>query len=270
MKIRIAAVASFLFAALMQVGASPSHAAPVGYGFSTGPTAFTGTGLPPSFFGALVGGASGTFFWDAAAPFAATNADGSSSYFGFTPQSVNGRPPSLSALSGTVGPGALAFSDPNGSTTVWNDKTPNGFFGATPNSDALILAFDPPAANGNLFVRNISGFELDGWRIYSVRMLWIESLAMTNEFGPPNNGTPTTDFLNDQALPRVLPAFSGRLWLEFQNTANPGQTSFAFFNNLQVHPTLAPIPEPETYAMLLAGLALMGMVARRRQRQVIS
>jgi hypothetical protein len=28
-----------------------------------------------------------------------------------------------------------------------------------------------------------------------------------------------------------------------------------------------PIPEPETYAMLLAGLALMGFVARRRQRR---
>ena len=30
---------------------------------------------------------------------------------------------------------------------------------------------------------------------------------------------------------------------------------------------LAPIPEPETYAMMLAGLGLMGFVARRRKRQ---
>ena len=29
---------------------------------------------------------------------------------------------------------------------------------------------------------------------------------------------------------------------------------------------LAPVPEPETYAMLLAGLGLMGFVARRRQK----
>jgi hypothetical protein len=29
-----------------------------------------------------------------------------------------------------------------------------------------------------------------------------------------------------------------------------------------------PIPEPETYAMLLAGLGLMGVVARRRQRSL--
>ena len=31
--------------------------------------------------------------------------------------------------------------------------------------------------------------------------------------------------------------------------------------------TFAPIPEPETYAMLLAGLGLMGVVARRRKQQ---
>lgn len=29
---------------------------------------------------------------------------------------------------------------------------------------------------------------------------------------------------------------------------------------------LAPVPEPETYAMLLAGLGMMGMIARRRQK----
>jgi hypothetical protein len=29
---------------------------------------------------------------------------------------------------------------------------------------------------------------------------------------------------------------------------------------------IAPVPEPETYAMLLAGLGLMGFVARRRKQ----
>lgn len=28
---------------------------------------------------------------------------------------------------------------------------------------------------------------------------------------------------------------------------------------------ISPVPEPETYAMLLAGLGLMGFVARRRR-----
>jgi len=33
------------------------------------------------------------------------------------------------------------------------------------------------------------------------------------------------------------------------------------------HVSVSAVPEPETYAMLLAGLGLMGFVARRRQRQ---
>jgi hypothetical protein len=31
-------------------------------------------------------------------------------------------------------------------------------------------------------------------------------------------------------------------------------------------PVAAPIPEPETYAMLLAGLGLLSLVARRRRK----
>jgi len=38
------------------------------------------------------------------------------------------------------------------------------------------------------------------------------------------------------------------------------------------HPTqdlavFAPVPEPQTYAMMLAGLGLMGFVARRRKQE---
>jgi len=35
-----------------------------------------------------------------------------------------------------------------------------------------------------------------------------------------------------------------------------------------VSPVVSPIPEPETYAMLLAGLGVIGFVARRRQRNL--
>ena len=42
-------------------------------------------------------------------------------------------------------------------------------------------------------------------------------------------------------------------------------TTFSFAGDWKY---AAPIPEPETYAMLLAGLGLMGFVARRRQRKL--
>jgi len=38
-------------------------------------------------------------------------------------------------------------------------------------------------------------------------------------------------------------------------------------NNSFLSPPTAPIPEPETYAMMLAGLGLMGFVARRRKQK---
>lgn len=46
-----------------------------------------------------------------------------------------------------------------------------------------------------------------------------------------------------------------RYWFQLQGTAS--QSAYSI--------TLAPVPEPEAYAMLLAGLGLMGTIARRRK-----
>lgn len=49
-----------------------------------------------------------------------------------------------------------------------------------------------------------------------------------------------------------------------------GGSTVGFTGNLSVSntpfPTVTPVPEPETYAMLLAGLGLMGAIARRRNQ----
>ena len=42
-----------------------------------------------------------------------------------------------------------------------------------------------------------------------------------------------------------------------------GYTGIIALTNL---PTVPAVPEPETYAMLLAGIGMMGMIARRRQK----
>ena len=54
-------------------------------------------------------------------------------------------------------------------------------------------------------------------------------------------------------------AHVGAGFTQFDQTGNAGILS---------QNTVAAIPEPETYAMLLAGLGLMGFVARRRQRNL--
>jgi hypothetical protein len=42
---------------------------------------------------------------------------------------------------------------------------------------------------------------------------------------------------------------------------------FLGLDNVSVTGTVAAVPEPETYALLLAGLAALGSFARRRSRR---
>ena len=47
----------------------------------------------------------------------------------------------------------------------------------------------------------------------------------------------------------------------YPGTIQPGTASYAAIDNL----VLTPVPEPETYALLLAGLGLLAVIGRRRK-----
>jgi hypothetical protein len=51
---------------------------------------------------------------------------------------------------------------------------------------------------------------------------------------------------------------------------NDSATGLTDWDDMVIGVNIAPIPEPETYAMLLAGLGLMGFVARRRKQSAIT
>jgi hypothetical protein len=51
---------------------------------------------------------------------------------------------------------------------------------------------------------------------------------------------------------------------------NDSAAGLTDWDDMVIGINIAPIPEPETYAMLLAGLGLMGFVARRRKQSVVT
>lgn len=62
-------------------------------------------------------------------------------------------------------------------------------------------------------------------------------------------------------------------YFNFQTGAGEKLTRVAFASSQNAfetdnHAYIAAVPEPETYAMMLAGLGLMGLVARRRKQQL--
>lgn len=58
-----------------------------------------------------------------------------------------------------------------------------------------------------------------------------------------------------QAIKGVTVDQFGRIYLVAEDSGQPNSMLFV----------LSPVPEPETYAMLLAGLGLVGFVGRRRK-----
>jgi hypothetical protein len=68
----------------------------------------------------------------------------------------------------------------------------------------------------------------------------------------------------DQSISRYFNAFAGVGEQITRVTFASSQNAFETDN----HAYIAAIPEPETYAMMLAGLGLMGLVARRRKQKL--
>ena len=58
---------------------------------------------------------------------------------------------------------------------------------------------------------------------------------------------------------------SGDYYLKVSGVIDSGGNGYFYTGSISSS-TVSPVPEPETYAMLLAGLGLMGAIARRRNK----
>ena len=104
--------------------------------------------------------------------------------------------------------------------------------------------------------------------------VWNPNYTVTMNIGAVDaNGLPTLFDISLQRQLRTPPGFEDLSNLFISDSgarASGGYETYSTFNGAITTPGtwtmgVAPIPEPETYAMLLAGLGLIGAVARRRR-----
>jgi hypothetical protein len=198
-----------------------------------------------------------TVYTDLAAFNAATSAQGTDTYTGLTLTNITPSPTTRPA-----GPYSYtADAAPLGSL-FGGGTTANPFLATNSYSDTIIFnAFSAGVAaiGGNFFGSNIAG-------LFTVGTM---RLVGTDSFGAVSTQT-INDATTSSFLGFVSTGVMSSLTLCSINmvtgTCGPGSTPFVWpsVDNLVLGKAVAVVPEPSTYAMLLAGLGAVGFVARRR------
>ncbi len=172
----------------------------------------------------------------------------SDNFDSYTPTILNWNPPPASGWSVTAG-------------TV-------DLIGAIPPAFDLIpgngnyIDLDGSSNNSGVFANSVI---LTGGTTYTLSFDLAGSHRGTTEFVTVNFGTASTSFSplsGDPFSIRTLnftPGSSGTFNFSFENRG--GDNVGALLDNV----TVTAVPEPESYAMIMAGLGLMGFIVRRRK-----
>jgi hypothetical protein len=126
---------------------------------------------------------------------------------------------------------------------------PAGFIGTSSPETSLTLTFtagNPTAVGGNFYNTDFSD------AFVSSPVTLTLSDGTTRTYTPATIGGTYTGFIS--TVPIVSLTF-----------AAPGVGLYASLDNLTVGLSAMPIPEASTYAMLMAGLGIVGFMARRRR-----
>ena len=169
-----------------------------------------------------------------------------STVLGFSSQWSSG---GWNAAQATGAPNTFSYGD---IPTAWATSSLNGTL------EYISLGFSTPVYSSGAVIRETYG---NGF-VYQVDAIDSNNNYLTVWSGSDTSqpGTPvdfalswaTTSFLTTGLKIYVNTSHNLNAWEEIDSVKLQGQLT-------------APVPEPETYAMLMAGLGLMGAVARRRK-----
>ncbi len=171
-------------------------------------------------------------------------------------------PPSTSALqTATVGGGGLTYTNANFDVTTVGGLASIGDIVATPNVDNLgsfTLTGSPFTYTGQTFQLRVTFTAPPG----TAPSTQIFTANLTGQVVSNSVGSLKIDFNNDP----LHFTFDGGSFDFMVNDVNitPGG-SIALSGGIEATTVRAPIPEPETYALFMAGLAAVGFMARRRK-----
>ena len=188
-------------------------------------------------------------------------------------------------------PGTTAAAEPNLAGLILLDETFNFSLQATPGSTEMITG----TVQQRVVRETNTGFLDFYWRVYDIAGGSLGYFRIGNFNSDTFDANFRIDGVGDVS-PSSIHRFAGDkssyVNFNFVDAAggmslHPGQSSnlfflhttatdynyFAFFDlgsagtytMSQSFAALTPVPEPETYAMLMAGLGLIGAVARRRK-----
>ena len=159
------------------------------------------------------------------------------------------------AAIGSAGAASYTINLTNTTGNLWTSG-----FNVTPSPLGAftdIFHFTPDATFGSTaqaFLANLSVTGSDASAI-NFTSANLNGIALTGFGGPTVFG-----YAQGQVLAQTSLLFNGPLTLTVIGNSHGGSYGGTFNLNL------APVPEPETYGMLLAGLGILGFLARRRKQ----
>ena len=166
---------------------------------------------------------------------------------------------SLIVVALLVLPGRAGATTSSMSIIPMDPTTSMGWFGANPAAGSFLDHYLFTALTPFTITLQDNGTSFSSFSGLTATLF--DSVPTSVYSGASNSPVAGAAFTN--AVPSS-PLAAGNYDLQISGTATPYSP---WYGGTVTLVTAAPIPEPETYAMILAGLGLMGFVARRRRQK---